>query len=110
MFVEERIYTLIPGGANEFLKLYEEEGMSVQLRYLKKLVGYYRAEFGPLNQIVHLWAHETFEQRLINRDEMRADPEFQAYWSKVKKLVVKQESKILLPAKFFEEKLNGWLT
>lgn len=110
MIVEERIYSLTAGDVPAFLHLYESVGMPIQLRYLKAMVGYYKTEVGPLNQVIHLWMHESFEQRQINRDAMRADPEFQAYWSQVKPLVVKQENKLLLPANFFEPKLRSWLS
>ena len=39
MFVDERIYTLSAGNVPVFLKLYEEEGMDVQVHILGKMVG-----------------------------------------------------------------------
>jgi hypothetical protein len=54
MFVEERIYTLQPGRTGDFLKLYEEEALAIQLKHLRTMVGYYSSEIGPLNQIIHL--------------------------------------------------------
>ena len=57
MIVEERIYTLHPGKVPEYMRLYEQEGFKVQGPILGKLVGWYQTDFGPLNQIVHMWAY-----------------------------------------------------
>jgi hypothetical protein len=51
MFVEERIYTVHPGRTKDFPKLYEEEAMEIQSRYLQKLIGYHSSEIGTLNQV-----------------------------------------------------------
>lgn len=105
MLVEERIYTLYPGTTRDFMKLYQEEGLPVQRRYLKRMVGYYLSEIGALNQLIHLWAYDDFEQRLNQRQRVRDDPEFQAYWHKVKPLIQQQECKLLTPASMFSERL-----
>ena len=47
MYVDERIYTLHAGKVPIFLKLYEDEGMDIQVRILGKMIGYYYTEFGP---------------------------------------------------------------
>lgn len=102
MFVDERIYTLHAGKVGEFLKLYEAEGLPVQTRILGKPIGYYYTEFGPLNQVVHLWAYESFEDRLRRRDELLASPEWKSYAAKMRPLVHHVENKLLMPAPFFK--------
>src|SRR5574338_593777 len=67
MIVEERIYTLKVAGAPEWLRAYEAEGVKVQLAHLGNMVGYYSTEVGDLNLIVHMWAYESFEDRLKRR-------------------------------------------
>jgi hypothetical protein len=57
MIVEERIYSLHPGQAPEYLRLYEAEGLEIQRAILGRMVGYFSTEVGPLNQIVHMWAY-----------------------------------------------------
>jgi hypothetical protein len=101
MIVEERIYTLHPGKQAEYLALYEKEGMAIQKRILGMMVGYYTTEVGPLNQVVHLWGYESFEDRLRRRKELFANPEWLAYVGKVRAFIVTQESKLLNPAPFF---------
>jgi hypothetical protein len=102
MFVDERIYTLHAGKTAAFLKLYEAEGLPVQSRILGQPVGYYYTEFGPLNQVVHMWAYESFDDRQRRRAELLASPEWQAYAEKMRPLVHHVENKLLMPAPFFK--------
>ena len=100
MIVEERIYTVQVGKVPEYLRIYEAEGLAVQTRHLPRMVGYFSTEAGPLNQIIHLWAYDSFEQRVERRAAMMADPEWQAYLAKIRPLIVSQETKLLIPAPF----------
>lgn len=106
MFVEERVYRLKAGRISEYFALYEAKGMAAQARYLPNMLGYYASEIGDLNEVVHLWAHESLDARERNRERMRADPEFQAYWHEVRELVVEQRTRILKPAPFFGARLE----
>ncbi|WP_238535699.1 NIPSNAP family protein [Paraburkholderia phytofirmans] len=105
MFVEERIYTLRPGRTGDFLKLYEEEALAIQLKHLRTMIGYYSSEFGPLNQIIHLWAFDDINRRVERRDRMMADPDWRHFVNKLLPLIEHQESRILRPAPFFRSKL-----
>ena len=64
------------------------------------MVGYYFTEVGPLNQVIHLWAFETFEERIRRRAELNADAAWQAYLAKTRPLIVSQQNMILNPAPF----------
>lgn len=101
MLVEQRTYTTQPGKVREYLALYEAEGLAIQRRILGRMVGYYRSEFGALNQVIHLWAYTDLNDREQRRAAMMADPGFQAYVHKMMPLLVSQESRILVPAPFF---------
>lgn len=101
MIVEQRTYTTQPGKVREYLALYEAEGLPLQRRLLGRLVGYYRSEFGALNQVIHLWAYTDLNEREQRRAAMLSDPDFQAYVRKMLPLLVSQESRILVPAPFF---------
>ena len=109
MFVEERIYTLHPGKVPEYLKLYQEEGLPIQIHYLPALVGYYASEIGTLNLVVHMWAYEDLGQRSDCRAKLLADPGWQAYVGKARPLFVHQESRILTPAPFFAAQLRAMI-
>tara|TARA_R110002020_G_scaffold410770_5_gene620464 strand:+ start:32592 stop:32921 length:330 start_codon:yes stop_codon:yes gene_type:complete len=100
-FVDERIYTLKAGQVPVFLKLYEEEGMEVQVRILGRMVGYYFTDIGPLNQIVHMWGYDSLDDRYERRKLLQAAPEWQSYAAKMRPLVTHVENKILVPAPFF---------
>jgi hypothetical protein len=100
MIVEMRTYTLQVAAVPQYMKIYEAEGLAIQKRILGHLVGWYHTEIGGLNQIVHMWAYDSFEERLKRRAALHQDPGWQAYIAKIKALVVTQENKILNPAPF----------
>jgi len=100
VIVEERIYTCHCGKASEYVKMYEAEGLAIQRPILGNLVGYFTTEFGPLNQVVHLWAYASLEDRAKRRAKLLSDPSWTAYAAKVRPLVLWQENKILVPAPF----------
>jgi hypothetical protein len=107
MFIDERIYTLHAGKVPIFLKLYEEEGMAVQTRILGHMSGYYYTEFGPLNQVIHMWAYDSFEERARRRSELLSSDEWKSYASKMQPLVAHVENKMLIPASFFKVPLHN---
>ena len=100
MIVEERIYTLHAGKVPEMMKLYGEEGLPLQQRYLGKFVGYFSTETGNLNQVVFMWGFDSLDDRAARREKMAQDPAWQAYLKKVQPLLVTQENRILRPAPF----------
>ncbi len=100
MIVEMRTYTLHVAAVPQYMKIYEAEGLPIQKRILGHLVGWYYTEVGALNQIVHMWAYESFEDRLKRRAELGKDAGWHAYIAKIKPLVISQENKILIPAPF----------
>ena len=102
MIVEERTYTLRMGKLPEYLRVYEHEGRLIQREYLPHCVGYYLTEIGPLNQVIHLWAYDSFEHRAECRAKMRADPRWPGYLAKIHPLLLKQRCKLLTPAPFFD--------
>jgi hypothetical protein len=102
MIVEMRTYTLALGATGRYFKLYAEKGLAVQKRILGHLVGYYSVEVGPLNQVVHLWAYETLDERAKRRAALWGDKDWLAYVAEVGPLVAAQENQILNPAPFFQ--------
>lgn len=100
MIVEQRTYTLFAGKTPEYLRHYESEGLAIQTRILGRLVGYFTTEIGPLNQIIHMWAYDSFEDRARRRAQMQADPGWKAYIAKIQPLIQTQENKILNPTSF----------
>ena len=100
MIVEERIYTLHAGKVPEMVKLYGEEGLPLQEKYLGKFIGYFTTETGNLNQVVFMWGFESLHDRTARREKMAKDPAWQGYLKKVQPLILTQENRILRPASF----------
>lgn len=100
MIVEERIYTLHPQMVPEWLAIYADGANDMQTRYLGQPIGYYTSEFGPLNQIVHMWAYRDMEDRLDRRTRLNADPGWKVHRERLRPLIMKQENKLLMPTKF----------
>jgi len=102
MIVEMRTYTLALGATGKYFRSYADKGLAVQKRILGNLVGYYAVESGELNQVVHLWAYDTFEDRAARRKALWSDKEWLAYVAEGGGLVLKQENQFLTPAPFFK--------
>jgi hypothetical protein len=107
MFVEQRLYTFAPGKSAEFHKLYEAEGRTTQERHLGAPVGYYYSEIGPLNQVMSLWAYPSLDERVARRERLSKDPAWISFLQKGRPLIVAQETRILRPASFFNERLTA---
>jgi hypothetical protein len=39
----------------------------VQTDHLGKLIGFFFTEIGVVNQVVHIWAYESLDDRLVRR-------------------------------------------
>lgn len=98
MFVEQRIYTMVPGGTAEYVKVYEECGREIQERILGKMLGYYTRDVGELNQLVYLWPFASLDERTRRREALLADPDFKVFRGKIRHLLAKQENSLLIPA------------
>ena len=88
MFVEQRLYTCAP-----------------QMRHLGQPVGYYISEIGMLNQVTTLWAYGSLDERVERRRALFRSPDWNAYLDKARPLLTTQETRILVPAPFFQERL-----
>ena len=100
MIVEQRTYTVQPGKVPEMVRLYGEEGLALQQRYLGKFIGYFTTETGNLNQVVFMWGYDSLDDREARRARMAQDPVWQKYVEKVVAIVDKQENVILRPTHF----------
>lgn len=98
MYLEMRTYSLVPGGAAEYLRSYNELGREVQTRILGQMVGLYQSEVGELNQLVFIWAFESLDERQRRRRELMADARFTEFRKSTRHLLVKQENRLLVSA------------
>ena len=100
MFYEIRTYRLRPGTVQAYLHLVEDEGIAIQKSYLGALVGYFYTEIGSLNEIIHIWAYESLDERERRRAALAADPGWQAFMPKIQELIDTMESRIARAAPF----------
>lgn len=107
MFVEQRIYSFAPGNTAKFLKAYESDAMAAQTGALGQPVGYYVNEIGPLNQITTMWAYGSLDERVERRGRLFNDPTWKSFLDKCRPLMTAQETRVLIPAPFFRERLNA---
>lgn len=106
MLVEERVYTVHPGKLPAFLKVYEEKGFAPQRDILGAPVGWYVAEIGELNQVIHLWAYSSLDDREARRKQLYENAQFKEYLAAIFPMLVKMENRIMKPSPFFAEPLK----
>lgn len=108
VIVEMRTYVLHAGQQGTFLKLMEGEGIAIERRILGRMLGFYTSEIGPLNQVVHLWGYENFEDRQQRRTKLAEDAGWAAFVPKVVPLIRDMENRILTPAPFAAIETLDW--
>lgn len=99
MIFEMRTYQVTAGKAAEFLKMYEDNGLSIITRYAR-LVGCWTKESGVLNSVVFIWAYDDFGHRSAQRARLGQDAQWQAFVPSMLPYLVHQESVFLNPASF----------
>lgn len=93
--VDMRTYTIRPRGLPEYLKLFEEMALPVQLRHIGPPIGYYTSEIGALNQVVHLWGFDSLADMESRRAARNADADWPKYLAASAHLVLAQEDRII---------------
>lgn len=92
---EMRTYTYRPGDIPQVVEAWAD-AIDEREKY-SPLVGAFYSDVGPMNRWTHIWAYESFEQRMRVREETRA----KGIWPpRVPAVPLYQESKILMPAEF----------
>ncbi len=101
MILDERTYLIYPAHVGEYLRLYVEEGMAIQLGHLGDLIGWFTTDSGGrLNEVVHMWRYADAGDRERRRAAMEADPAWQAFRAKTSGFVIEMRSRILRPTAF----------
>ena len=92
---EMRTYTYRPGDIPQVMEAWAD-AIDEREKY-SPLVGAFYSDGGSMNRWTHIWAYESFEQRLQVREVTRA----KGIWPPESSAVpLHQENKILLPAEF----------
>jgi hypothetical protein len=98
---ELRTYTLQVGKMAEAVRLYTEFGFPALHNggFDKKLVGYFQADTGTINQLVHLWKFDDDADRRAHWAALFAyAPFMEGFAAKFRPLAQTQEVKLLLAA------------
>ena len=97
MIYEVRTYTLRPGTVPEFEERYAKR-LPARLKH-SQLGAFWHTEFGPLNQVIHVYPYDDLNQRTAVRAALAKDPERNALPGG-QDLIVAQEAEIVIPAPF----------
>ena len=96
MIYEVRTYTLRPGAVPVF-----EENFAKALPHREKyskLGAFWHTEFGPQNQVIHVWPYEDLGERTRIREEASKDPNWPP--KNDPDIYARMESEIFIPAPF----------
>jgi hypothetical protein len=100
MIFELRSYELAPGKTARYIRHFEEVGLPIVSRHCT-LVGYWLAETGRLNKVLHLWSFADLEARRRAREAWMADADWGTHFLPAAlQMVVSQETVILTAAPF----------
>jgi len=103
MIVDHRTYTVHPGKLPEYLEMYKNEGLPLQKKYLGNCVGWYVSmDIGALNQVVHMWAYESLDDRAARRAALMKDATWLDFLKRAMPFLQSMENKILTPTDFFD--------
>ena len=100
MIIEMRTYTIKTAKTKEFIKIYNEDIREIHTKILGNQIGFFYSEFGKLNQVIHLYGYQDYEDRSKRRKELSINKQFQDYVKKVAELIVSQDNQLLLPTQF----------
>src|SRR5260370_12580605 len=97
MIYEVRTYTLRPGTLAEFEERYAKR-LTLREKH-SKLGAFWHTEFGPLNQVIHVYPYDDLEHRTKVRAALAQDAA-RAALPGGQDLIVAQEAEIMIPAAF----------
>jgi len=96
MIYELRTYTLKPGALGDMIKAASTVSRDVRGDNYGKLEGYWSTEIGPLNQVMHMWSYNSFEERTKLRAELAKNPRWTGeYTPLIFPLLVRQDVRLL---------------
>jgi hypothetical protein len=99
MIHEVRTYTLRTGAVAEFEDRFAKRKPLREKH--SKLGAFWHTDFGPLNQVVHVWPYADLGERTAVREAMAKDAELNALPGG-RDLIGEQHSDIMIPAPFMQ--------
>ncbi len=96
MLYELRTYTVKPGTLGDIVKAAGTVSRDVRGDNYGKLEGYWFTEIGPLNQVMHMWSYESYDERTRLRGELAKNPRWNGeYIPLIRPIVVRQDIRLL---------------
>jgi hypothetical protein len=99
MIYEVRTYTLRTGAVAEFEERFAKRKPLREKH--SKLGAFWHTDFGPLNQVIHVWPYNDLKHRTEVRDAMAKDAELNAIQGG-RDLIVEQQADVMIPAPFMQ--------
>jgi hypothetical protein len=103
MIYEFRTYDLKPRSLPQYDSILQNSLAAGRLNY-SSLFGYFYSEFGPLNQVLHIWPYEDLQQRTEVREQVLG---VDSWPPATGELLAAQNSEIYFPAPFNDESVTG---
>ena len=99
---EMRTYTFQVGKLAEAVALYRDEGWPVLEKqgFAANLVGYFTADSGTINRLVHLWKFDDDADRRAHWAGLYGSEEFMRFAGKIRPSMLTQEVVLLNEAPF----------
>lgn len=101
VFVEQILSFALPGRAEDYLRLFETEGLALLARLPGRLIGLYGCAAEGPGPIVELWAFDTAAEHDARAARLADDPACRTYLARALPLLVRREARLLTPAPFF---------
>ncbi len=93
---ELRWYRTQVGKAPEWINHFKGI-LPLREKYTRR-VGLWTSEIGSLNEVVHLWAYKSLDERAAQRARLAQDPEWQTFLGTSTPLLLQMQSTILNPS------------
>ena len=100
MIIEMRTYSIKPGELHNFINIYDKEIRQIHTKILGNQIGFFYTEVGNVNEVVHLYGYDSYEDRQLRREVLSKNPEFKVYIGKVQDLIVDMKNQLMSPASF----------
>lgn len=92
MIFERRRYTLRPGQYDEFIRLQHMRGFDGPFaRVVERVIGYFISVSGPVEQIVHLYRYDDFDDWIDRLHGLYGIPEMATYFTGARAILKEQE-------------------
>lgn len=95
MLFERRCYTLRPEATDAFWQAQADRGFDLVRPIQQRLVGYFSTWSGPVDQVIHLYRYDSFDDWQQRLHGLYAVPALEPYFRTVRALMTAQENSFM---------------